>query len=32
MQVSLKNINDRIFNIKNEDEFQRVSLEVLITR
>lgn len=28
MYVSLKNINDRIFNIKNEDEFQRVSLEV----
>ena len=28
MHVSLKNINDRIFNIKNEDEFQRISLEV----
>ena len=28
MHISLQNINDRIFNIKNEEEFQRLSLEI----
>ena len=28
MQRSLKNINDRIFNLQNEQEFQKISLEI----